>query len=83
VTDVAPIGSGMMFAVTGGFPGPIRQKLFRVSRNGKTTLVADLFAFETAVNPDGGAIDSNPFDVAALGGSRALVADAAANALLS
>jgi hypothetical protein len=81
VTDVAPIGSGMMWATTGAF-GPTAQKLFRVSRRGKTTLVADLGAFEAAVNPDKGAIDSNPFDVAKLSGGRALVADAAANALL-
>jgi len=32
--------------------------------------------------PDGAQIDSNPFDVAALSGGSALVADAAANALL-
>ena len=82
VTDVAPIGSGMMWAVTGGFPVPSPQKLFRVSRNGRTTLIADLLAFETAVNPAGGTIESNPFDVAALGGARALVADAAGNSLL-
>ncbi len=44
--------------------------------------VANLGAFEADVNPDGGEIDSNPFDVAALPGGRALVADAAANALL-
>src|SRR4029434_8856050 len=34
------------------------------------------------VNPDGGLIDSNPFDVAVLNGNTAIVADAAANALL-
>ena len=38
--------------------------------------------FEANVNPDGGEIDSNPFDVATLRHGRALVADAAANALL-
>jgi len=88
VTDVAPIGSGRMWATTGapppgGPPGPTAQKLFRVSRNGRTTVFADLGAFEAAVNPDGGAIDSNPFDVADLKAGRALVADAAANALLA
>jgi hypothetical protein len=46
------------------------------------TLLADLAAFETSVNPDGGIIESNPFDVAALRNGSALVADAAANALL-
>ncbi len=85
VADIAPIGRGSMFAITGlGAPDP--QKLFRVSR-GHTAEVADLFAFEQAVNPDGGdpaeeGIDSNPFDVEALGGGRALVADAGGNDLL-
>jgi hypothetical protein len=80
VTDVDPIGRGDMFAVTSrGFNGD--GKLYRVSR-GSVREIADLFAFESTVNPDGGAIDSNPFDVQALTGGSALVADAAANALL-
>ncbi len=80
VTDVAPIGRGDMFALTSpGFGG--EGKLYRVSR-GSTREIADLLEFETRVNPDGGAIDSNPFDVAVLSGGEALVADAAANALL-
>lgn len=82
VTDMAPVGSGKMWAVTGGFPGPSPQKLFRVSRSGKVTQIADLLAFETAVNPDGDVVESNPFDVAALRGGRALVADAAGNSLV-
>jgi len=86
VTDVAAIGLGNMFAVTSvGFGGDGR--LYRVSR-GSTLEIADLLAFETEVNPDGGVVDpdpsfnTNPFDVAALTGGIALVADAAANALL-
>jgi hypothetical protein len=84
VSDVAPIGRGDLFAVTGKDPTgsiPTAQKLFRVSR-GKTRQLADLFAFEQESNPDGGLIDSNPFDVAALTGGKALVADAGANDLL-
>ncbi len=81
VTDIAPIGRGDMFAVTGAGPFDTSWKLFRVSR-GQTQQIADLLAFEIAVNPDGGAIDSNPFDVAALSGGRALVADAGGNVLL-
>ena len=42
----------------------------------------DLGAFEASVNPDGGVVESIPFDVAALWNGSALVADAAANALL-
>ena len=82
VTDVAPIGRGDMFATRGARaqeePG---GALFRVSR-GKTHQIADLYAFETDVNPHPAAIDSNPFDVEVLAGGEALVADAAGNDLL-
>jgi hypothetical protein len=57
------------------------MKLFRVSR-GRARAIADLFAFEEEFNPDGGVIESNPFDVAKLSGGKALVADAAGNDLL-
>lgn len=77
VADVASIGGGSMYAITGGPDA----KLYRVSK-GRTALIADLGAFEATANPDGAQIDSNPFDVAALTGGSALVADAAANALL-
>lgn len=81
VSDVAPIGRGVMWAVTAGFGTPGEKSLYRVSR-GAVKMIADLGAFEASVNPDGAQIDSNPFDVAALPGGSALVADAAANALL-
>jgi hypothetical protein len=85
VSDVAPTPSGML-AVTGGTENPaqehpLRRKLFRIA-GGKATEIADLAAYERAVNPDGGVVDSNPFDVAVLADGSALVADAAANALL-
>jgi hypothetical protein len=44
--------------------------------------VANIGKFERQVNPDEGILDSNPFDLAALGHGEVLVADAAANALL-
>lgn len=82
VADVAPIGRGVMFALTGGGEDPATAgKLYRVS-HGNQALVADLLAYEAANNPDGGVVDSNPFDVAALGGNRALVVDAGGNDLL-
>ncbi len=77
VTDVAPITTTSMWAVTGA----PNRRLYRIT-DGVVRRVANLGAFEADVNPDGGEIDSNPFDVAALPGGRALVADAAANALL-
>jgi len=81
VTDAAPIGLSSMWAVTGGGDAGTDGKLYRISR-GRRAVWGDLAAFEARVNPDGGAIDSNPFDVARLTGGKALVADAAANALV-
>ena len=77
ITDVAPYTKRSMHAVTGA--GDAR--LYRI-RDGLVTRRANLGRFEANVNPDGGEIDSNPFDVATLPHGRALVADAAANALL-
>ncbi len=81
VTDIAPIGVGSMFAITGGGGAEMGYSLYRVSRGG-VRQIADLSAFETAVNPDGGEDDSNPFEVVALSGNTALVADAGGNDLL-
>ena len=77
VSDVAAIGRGDMFAITGSGDG----KLYRIS-NGKTRMLADLGADEASVNPDGADINPNPFDVEALNGGKALVADAGGNDLL-
>jgi len=74
VTDVAPVRPGRMWAIAG-------RKLYKVV-HGTPHFLAGLGKFERIVNPDGGEIDSNPFDVAALGSRRVLIADAAANALL-
>lgn len=84
ITDMSPLGRGSMWALEGltGNPGDdTGQALYRVSK-GKNKLIADLFDFEAANNPDGQAVDSNPFDVQSLGGSAALVADAGGNSLL-
>lgn len=75
VTDMAPIRGSRMHIL-----GP-DATLYRFVR-GTLRPIADLGAFEADVNPDGGAIESNPFRVASLSHQRALVADAAANALL-
>ena len=74
VTDIAPVRPGRMWAIAG-------RKLFKVVQ-GKATLLAGLGKFERIVNPDEGEVDSNPFDVTALGTKRALIADAGANAVL-
>jgi hypothetical protein len=56
--------------------------LVRVDSNGQWTPVLDLSAHEETANPDGAAVDSNPFGFALLS-DRVLVADAGANALLN
>lgn len=84
VTDVAPILPNILVATTGGVlegpTPPTARKLYLVI-HGSVHEIADLGAFEATVNPDGGAIDSNPFDVAVTR-HGIVVADAAANALL-
>jgi hypothetical protein len=80
--DVDPIGFGAMWAITGAGEDATAGKLFRAWRGGPARQVADLSGYEAAVNPDGGEVDSNPFDVEAIGGGRALVADAGGNDLL-
>ena len=74
VTDIAPVKPGRMWAIAG-------RKLFTVN-HGKPRFLAGLGKFERIVNPDDGEVDSNPFDVTALGARRALIADAGANAVL-
>lgn len=80
VTDVAPVRRGRMWAVTSALKD--RNLYFIARRHAKVVRVANLGKFERTVNPDGGVIESNPFDLAALGHAQVLVADAAANALL-
>ncbi|MGD8428496.1 MAG: ScyD/ScyE family protein, partial [Balneolaceae bacterium] len=84
VTDISPLGRGSMWASTGAGADPEEdtgQGLYRLSQ-GNNRLIANLFAFEDANDPDGMGVDSNPFDVQSLGGKAALVADAGANDLL-
>jgi hypothetical protein len=74
VTDIAPVRPGRMWAIAG-------RKLFKIN-HGRPHFLAGLGKFERIVNPDDGEVDSNPFDVTALGTRRALIADAGANAVL-
>lgn len=78
VSDVAPLGRGRMWMLTGG---PQDRKLYMVDGR-RQREIARIGAFEREVNPDEGVIESNPFDLAALGGGEVLIADAAANAVL-
>lgn len=89
---VASVGRGEAFVVTGGSTDPSQilptsRQLFRVS-NGRVRLLADLWEYEQAANPDQSwnqgplSVESNPFDVAVINGGAVLVADAAANDIL-
>lgn len=80
-TSVAAIGSKSFWVITTG-SNPEEdsgQALWRVS-NGKARMIANLFALEE-LDPDGAGVDSNPYDVASLGGNAALVVDAGGNSL--
>lgn len=85
VTSLAPIGRGAMWATTGAGGDPetdTGQALYRVSQ-GKSRMIVNLYAYEATNLPDGGTVpDSNPYDVASLGGNAALVVDAGGNDLL-
>jgi hypothetical protein len=94
INDVAPIGRAEMLAVAtpGGGPGdearPAQEAqeasgVYRITE-GRVQLIADTGAFEDTVDPAGDGTDegSNPFDLARLGGHKALIADAAGNDLL-
>ncbi|MGA9575151.1 MAG: ScyD/ScyE family protein [Lysobacterales bacterium] len=84
ITDISAIGKSALWVTANGTDpaSDTGQGLYRMS-NGKVSLVADLFAFELANDPHPAVnLESNPFDVQALDGETALVADAAANDLL-
>jgi hypothetical protein len=78
---------GTVYGVVSGAPdvgtptGDLVGKLFKV-KNGTPRVVADITGYEQANDPDGQGVDSNPYSVLALR-KRVLVADAAANAVLS
>lgn len=55
-------------------------QMLRVTPSGQYQVVSDVAQHEVAANPGGGAVDSNPYGLAALPGRR-IVADAGANAI--
>jgi hypothetical protein len=83
VTSIAPIGRSSMWVTRAGENPEANsgQALLRVSQ-GNQEQVVNLFEFEEANDPDGAGVDSNPYDVASLGGGAALVIDAGGNDLL-
>jgi hypothetical protein len=84
IQDVDPIARGddeELWAITSGESAG-SQLLYRIDDDGDAVRVANLFEFEQTNNPHPAVVESNPFDVEALGRERALVADAAGNTLL-
>ncbi len=85
-------GGGMLLLMGLGFDPSVRPsygpsgllfgKLLSVSSVGVITEAADVSAYEAQSNPAGGPVDSNPFGLLSVAGTR-LVADAGANAVLS
>src|SRR5262245_40031621 len=90
VADVSPIGRSAMWAITSiGDPAteqPDSAWGVYLVADDAATKIADLLDFEKAHNPDGNldpaGIDSNPFDIEAIHGHSALVADAGGNDVL-
>ena len=82
-TAIAPIGRSSLWVTRSG-QDPMTdsgQALLRVSQGNQEEIV-NLFQFELENDPDGAGVDSNPYDVASLGGGAALVVDAGGNDLL-
>ncbi len=84
-TAVGPISGQSFWATTGagGDPTMNTGQALYLTEGTTSSLVVDLYEFEATVNPDGNdPFDSNPYDVASLGASHALVVDAGGNDLL-
>ena len=90
--DVAVGDDGALFATIGlgggtayrdgfGPQGELLGTLVRVKRSGGLRVVADLLAYEAAHNPDGDAVESDPYGILRQG-EASIVADAAGNTLL-
>jgi hypothetical protein len=86
------LAGGSVYAITGLEADPALRtqasefsgfgQLVQIASNGAWTFATDIAAHEAATNPDGGAVDSNPFGLLATPAGL-VVADAGANALLS
>ncbi|HEY0867983.1 MAG TPA: ScyD/ScyE family protein [Fimbriimonas sp.] len=91
-TNVEMTGNGVGYATIGlggdpalneSFPAGLRSfaTLVRFTAQGKWGLAAELGGYESTANPDGGAIDSNPYGITTHNG-KLFVTDAGGNSLL-
>ena len=80
---IATVGLGGDPAFREGFgpKGRLFGTLVRVSHSGDVRVIADLAAYEAAVNPAGDIVDSNPFGLLRRE-ERTIVTDAGGNSLL-
>ena len=89
--DISFLGRGGAFMTIGfsgnpalrsgfGNSGALFGTLVHVAASGQWNVVADIAAHESATNPDGSVVDSNPYGMLAEPGTR-IVADAGANSL--
>lgn len=78
------IGFGADPAVRAGFgaAGSALGSLVRISASGEWRVIADISAVETALNPAGGPVDSNPYGLL-VEPSGSFVTDAGGNSLVS
>jgi hypothetical protein len=74
-------GNNPALRSTFGPAGALLGTLLHVSASGEWRVIADISAYESAMNPAGGPIDSNPFGALAVPGAR-VVTDAGGNSLL-
>jgi len=77
------IGMGLDPTLRSQYFGPVAQNYARLARfnpSGKFSLDADAGAYEAATNPDGGALDTNPYGILALPG-KVVYTDAGGNSL--
>ncbi len=93
--DIAFDGAGQAYGLFGlgsssaqrdalaAFGAPYLGSLVTLGMDGSVTKVADLSAYETSANPDGGAIDSNPFKLARKADGSFIASDAGGNSFLA
>jgi hypothetical protein len=75
------LGGDPAFEAGVGPAGDDLATLVRVTRSGRMRVVPDLLAYEEAHNPDGDAVESDPYGILRQG-DRSIVTDAAGNDLL-
>ncbi len=82
VTVVTGLGAAPNARDALGAPGMNFGRLLAANLSGGWRALADVSGYEAVANPDGGAIDTNPYGLAPAPGHGSVVADAGGNDLL-